>query len=253
MEYRDENEEQYEARSAGKSSDEENTNDSHKPRGAKRKSKDTHIQKKRPKVANKPPITIQALQLFKELAPIPRYIIQPPQVHRIYPDRMDNSCPDIAFHLTRLFLAVASLDAFCQLRDACIVAREDGEHPTDQSITQTIRALDRPEVAVSKIHIQRRYFLTNLLTHRNEFEETHLRQRPERAVKAVRARNNQSSWTSGESFGHASSLALKDLMSSAYPDLKPTRHTRVGGNDEYQTKLKSLKSKLAVGRNWDIM
>ena len=94
------------------------------------------------------------------------------------------------------------------------------------------------------IHIQRRYYLVNLVDHRNQLEKTHLDQKFERPIRAVRARNNRSTGVRDEKTGRASSLALRDLMSQAYSDLMQTQH---GLNDEYQKNLKASKTNLHWG------
>jgi len=214
-----------------------------KHNGTKRKPRDQPVPRK---LQKRPPVT----ELLQELTPIPKTLIQPDQVYRIFTERLDTPNPNLAFHLTRLFFATASPDAFYQLRNVCIIAREGGQLSSDRSISQTILALDKLEGTLSMIHIQRRYYLVNLVDHRNQLEKTHLDQKFERPIRAVRARNNRSTGVRDEKTGRASSLALRDLMSQAYPDLMPTQH---GENDEYQKKLKSLKNKLAFGRNWNMM
>jgi hypothetical protein len=116
-----------------------------------------------------------------------------------------------------------------------------------------MQALDRLEVAVSKSFIQRRYLLTHLVDHRNKLEGTQLSQRPERAAKTAKAMKGQRMLTNERSFGRASSLALENLMSQAYPGLKPTRGTQAGKNDAYQKKLKSIKNRLTYRRNWSMV
>jgi hypothetical protein len=117
--------------------------------------------------------------------------------------------------LTRLFFAIASPDAFYQLRDACTSIRENGAstilQPTN-SIAQTIQALDNLEIAASTNSILRRYHLTRLVDHRNERESYHKIKRPERAVRIVK--------DGSEGYGRASSLALEDLMAQAYRRLQ---------------------------------
>ena len=109
--------------------------------------------------------------------------------------------------LTRLFFAIASPDAFYQLRDACTSIRENGAstilQPTN-SVAQTIQALDNLEIAVLINSILRRYHLTRLVDYRNERESYYKIKRPERAVRIVK--------DSSEDYGRALSLALADLM-----------------------------------------
>ena len=56
-----------------------------------------------------------------------------------------------------------------------------------------------------------------------------------------------------ETYGRASSLALADLISQAYPDLKQPQRRQKAPEDEYQRKLKSLQNRLDSGRNWHLM
>jgi hypothetical protein len=143
---------------------------------------------------------------LKSLEHISKSSIQPADVYKIFLDRSQSKDLDGIWLLTRLF-AIASPDAFYQLRDACISIRENGAstilQPTN-SIAQTIQALDNLEIAALTNSILRRYYLTRLVDHRNERESCHKIERLERAVRIVK--------DSLEGYGRASSLALADLM-----------------------------------------
>jgi tetratricopeptide (TPR) repeat protein len=152
---------------------------------------------------------------LKSLEHIPKSSIQPAEVYKIFLDRSQSTDLNRTWLLTRLFFAIASPDAFYQLRDACTSIRENGVftllQPTN-SIAQTIQALDNLEIAALTNSILRRYHLTRLVDHRNERKIYHRNKRPKRAVRVAK--------DSSESHKRASSLALADLMAQAYPKLK---------------------------------
>jgi hypothetical protein len=179
---------------------------------------------------------------------IPKSSIQPADVYKIFLDRSQSEDQEGIWLLTRLFFAIASPDAFYQLRDACTSIRESDSPAvlqTNTSIAQTIQALDNLEIAVSTNSILRRYHLTRLVDYRNERETHHRSERPERALRIAK--------DSSENYGRASSLALTDLMTQAYPKLKHHPRSRGRSEDEYQRRLKSLKNRISSGRNWYLM
>lgn len=109
--------------------------------------------------------------------------------------------------LTRLFFAIASPDAFYQLRDTCTFIREDVAATILQLtniIAQTIQALDTLEITASTHSILRRHYLIRLVDHRNERETHYKTERPKRAMRSIKE--------GIEEYGRASSLALADLM-----------------------------------------
>jgi hypothetical protein len=62
---------------------------------------------------------------LKSLEYIPKSSIQPAEVYKIFLDRSQSKDLDGLWFLTRLFFAIASPDAFYQLRDACTSVREN--------------------------------------------------------------------------------------------------------------------------------
>ena len=78
---------------------------------------------KRPKTRAITPTT--DIASLKSLEHIPKSSIQPAEVYKIFLDRSQSTDLDGIWLLTRLFFAIASPDAFYQLRDACIFIREN--------------------------------------------------------------------------------------------------------------------------------
>ena len=194
-------------------------------RGSKRKSKVQEVvddRSKRSKTRASTPTT--DIASLKCLEHIPRSSIQPAEVYKIFLDRSQSEDQNGIWFMTRLFFAIASPDAFYQLRDTCTSIREDDAstilQPTN-SIAQTIQALDSLEIAASTNSILRRYHLIRLVDHRNERETHYKKGRPERAVRNIKE--------GSEGYGRASSLALADLMAQAYPKLKPLQEPRKNG------------------------
>ena len=132
-------------------------------RGSKRKSKVQEVvddRSKRSKTRASTPMT--DIASLKCLEHIPKSSIQPAEVYKIFLDRSQSEDQNGIWFMTRLFFAIASPDAFYQLRDTCTSIREDGAstilQPTN-SIAQTIQALDNLEIAASTNSILRRYHL----------------------------------------------------------------------------------------------
>ena len=167
--------------------------------------------------------------------------------------------------LTRLLVSIASPDAFCQLRDAYAVIRENQSPTLPQiggNVTQTIRSLEALDVAASMGSILRRYQLAHLVCLREERERKFASQlaqercaqkvMPKRAAKRLKP-NDEASEDSEGHYRSAASLALKDLMTEAYPMLKPSKQTNGKAHDAYSKKLKALKNRLSTGRNWCLL
>jgi hypothetical protein len=156
----------------------------------------------------------------------------------------DRNCLSV---LTRLFYAIASPEAFYQLRDACTLVRQNGEfiipQPSD-TIVQTVRALDGLETAASTNAILRRYHLVRLIHHRNEREKERLTKNSNKTSKSAEVKRG---------FGRASSLALSDLMAEAYPELEQPSRLQDAIGTEYERRHKSIKNMLCSGRNWDLL
>jgi len=195
---------------------------------------------------------------FQGLNPIPKDLIQPLSIYQGFAESCQDCGSDDAWLLTRTFFAIASPDAFYQVREACVSVRQNDAPPwprLGEDLPQTLRALDRLDTAASTASILRRYYLTSLTLRREEREEHHQHQRPNRVPRILKYGFQSSTQTvksteTSEVYGRADSKALADLMSTAYPDLKPTRTNRAKEGDEYQTRLRSLKNRLRGARTW---
>ena len=183
--------------------------------------------------------------LFKELAPIPKSMVQPTDIHKIFSARSEGVGPDTLGSLTRLFFAVGSPDALFQLRDACSASRQIGDFVFPQStnnVSDALQALDQLDITVTTASILRRFCLTFLVAQRHQRENHHKARRPKRVSQAMT-----------DHLERANTQALTEMMSEAYPTLNPTRKRNTGRSDEYQRKLSSLKCRLRDGRNWHTM
>ena len=163
--------------------------------------------------------------------------------------------------LTRLLVSIASHNAFYQLRDAYTAIRENQNpilHQFSGNVAQTIRNLEALDVAASIESILRRYQLAHLVRLREERELRYTNQlaqercaqnvMPKRAAKRLRSNDGASEDSQGH-YKSAASLALKDLMTEAYPTLKPSKQSSGKAHDAYSKKQKALKNRLSTGRN----
>jgi len=192
----------------------------------------------------------------QELSIILKEVLFSPKVqgHAIYQEFAEKSSglgkdltPGRISLLTRLFFAIASPDAFCQLRDACHSARHNVV-PIPQSggsIAETMKALDGLETTVNMASTMRRYYLVSLVSRRSQ-RHSEYTQRSLRQALTLSDKNNGSS-------GRADSRALASMMAEAYPHLKPIRTGRSAARDEYEKKLRSLKDRLVAGQRWLMM
>ncbi|MCJ1448638.1 MAG: hypothetical protein MMC23_009155 [Stictis urceolatum] len=154
-----------------------------------------------------------------------------------------------ALLLTRLFYAIGSPDAFCQLRDACLLIRNDVfQLPRrTEGIMDTIKALDSLEVNLHLTSIAKRYYLMSLCAIRDRLQNEYS-QRPGRANRSfVREAK------SDIGLGRAASQAIATMMAQAYPDVKPTRARGTQGKDEYGKKYDSLRQRLLAGQKWSYL
>jgi len=195
---------------------------------------------------------------LKELERIPLDIIPPSEVYQKLLTRCGNVDEGSLWLFVRLFYAVASPDAFSQLRDGCALVREGGEYTVSQqtdTVGQTIKALDGLETAASTHAILRRYHLTRLVEHRND-KEDNIAQQGRRSIRA-KSKNTplEDSGHKDErikGYGRISSMALSSLMAEAYPELeRPSRMQNA--SPEYKKLHKSLQNMLSAGRNWHLM
>lgn len=228
-------------------------------KAAKRKPVGQDTPNKIPKIQRS--LTNDASAFFSSLTPIPKNMKQPTNIYQIFTDRSESGNSDTIWLLTRLFFAIGSPDAFCQLRDACGASRQVKEHvilQSTKSISEAMQALDRLDITAITASILRRFYLTFLVTQRDEQESYHQSQRPKRV-----SRTQNFSYTNSDHDGRtateqdclrrADTIALTRLMANAYPSLKPTRKCNTATDDEYQKKLSSLKVRLRDGRNWHKM
>ncbi|EON65747.1 hypothetical protein W97_04986 [Coniosporium apollinis CBS 100218] len=223
-----------------------------KGKGHKRKSNDHGMGIESSKRSKKClPFDANSSKFFEELQHIPQSSIQSAEVYQTFVKRSNSEDENGLWLLTRLFFAIASPDAFFQLRDACSSVRRKADVTVPQhinTVAQTVEALDSLETAASTNAILRRYHLTRLVEHRNERENQHRIERPERVIRSLSKTVKQQ-----EGFGRASSMALADIMAEAYPGLKQPSKQRTAPNAEYQRRYKILKNRLCSGRNWDLM
>lgn len=186
---------------------------------------------------------------WTELEAIPQDVIKPVEVYERLASRCNGADQNALWLMTQLFYAIASPNAFDQLRDACLLVRETGEFVIPQqtyTVTQTIQALEGLEMAAITHSILRRYYLTRLIEHRNEREKSHVLQRPLR--RSSKSKSLITSLT--DRYGRVSSLALSDLMAEAYPELKQPTRLRDAAGTEYKRRHKSVKNMLGAGKNW---
>jgi hypothetical protein len=80
---------------------------------------------------------------FKNLEYIPKSSIQPAEVYKVFLNRSQSKDLDGLWFLTRLFFAIASPDAFYQLRDACTSVRENNAPTLLQVAIATFRILSK--------------------------------------------------------------------------------------------------------------
>ncbi|KAJ9634554.1 hypothetical protein H2199_008837 [Coniosporium tulheliwenetii] len=231
-------------------------------KGLKRKSNEHGLGSKSSKRSKKRlPFDASSSKFFEELQHIPQGIIQSAEVYQTFIKRSNSEDENGLRLLTRLFFAIASPDAFFQLRDACSSVRRKADVTVPQhinTVTQTVEALDNLETAASTNAILRRYHLTCLVEHRNERENQFKIEKPERATR--NPRHGRSSvgpvdkpGRQQEGFGRASSMALADIMAEAYPGLMQPSKQRTASNAEYQRRYKTLRNRLCSGRNWHLM
>jgi hypothetical protein len=188
----------------------------------------------------------RAHALLQELEKIDQNIGEPQEIYRQFVDRCATIDTDVACSLVRLFYAIASPQAFDQLREAFQVARTQGEVTIPQktdTAAQTINALNALNTAAMMHSILRRFHLVRLHQHRAERENQHETDRPAR-------RQTRKSGLLKAKCAKSSSLALADLMAEAYPHLEKPVHVQDAAGTEYGKKYSTLKHMLVAGRNW---
>lgn len=194
---------------------------------------------------------------FETFGRIPENTIQPQNLYKKLTEHLNNTDITTLRFLTRLFFAIASPDAFADLRETCSTVREQGTFPAPEytnTVESTVKAIDTLDSAAFANRILRRNYLVLLVEHRHEREAHHKSQLSTRNPKSTRSKAQQSDGVQRQyAFGRPSSMALTDLMGEAYPDLKPPSRQREAEGTEYHKKLKALKTKLESGRNWHLL
>lgn len=183
--------------------------------------------------------------LLKEMDTIPQDIVQPQVVlsRFLKCDRSINE--DVAGLFIRLFYTIASPAAVLHLKDACSHVRETSKLaiPRDtDTAAQTIHALDALETAATSQAILRRYHLARLVKHRNEREAQYSSRRSKRSLTQ-----------SPSKCGRASTLAISELVSEAYPHLEQPIRQKDAVGTEYEKRHKAVVNMIQAGRNWSIM
>ncbi|KIW00337.1 uncharacterized protein PV09_08050 [Verruconis gallopava] len=214
----------------------------------RRASKDKRkVHQKRTKTEDSP--KTQRLTLLKEMEDVDQDIINPQDIYQQFLDRSSGVDEDAVRILVRLFYAIASPQAFDQLKDVCTLIRTEGEvvilQKTDTA-AQTINALNALDTAATVHSILRRFHLVRLLEHRTERERQHESEKPQRRAKKSKLPRMKGLRT----YQNSSSLALADLMAEAYPHLDKPARIRDAAGTEYGKRHSSLKHMLVAGRNW---
>lgn len=162
---------------------------------------------------------------------------------------------------TRLFFAIASSDAFYQLRCACAESRAMAEgslmpEPTN-NVADILKALDSLDSMASTNASIRRYHLTNLCQRRGEREKYHQNERPKQVTRKLKNTYSRPAHTDVQhGIMRTSSFALDDMMAEAYPKTKrPSKNTHPSDSraQMWNRKYKALKNRISSGRNWHLM
>lgn len=165
-------------------------------------------------------------------------------MYRILADRIERKYHDLLPLLTRLFFAIASPDAFDQLREACANVRQTQAPISIISANEVLPAmqvLDHLDAATSISAILRRFHLTRLLDRRINLVKSH---------KITRSRLTTRVSNGNTKAGRVDSKALADLMAESYPHLKHPARDKQATDAEYHDKLRKLQNRLSCARNW---
>ena len=148
--------------------------------------------------------------------------------------------------LTRFFYAIASPDAFSQLRDACEMLRAGKFHisRSTDGVASATKALDGLETSIHVASVLRRYHLVTLHDSRSRLQ-TSLKATPKRTKTKV-----NEDMEADDVSKRSSSQMLVTMMAEAYPKLKPTRTNRGKDKDDYNQKLRTLQDRLMAGHRW---
>lgn len=197
---------------------------------------------------------------------------EPDTVFATFAREVKNENSESALLLTRLFYAIGSPTAFCQLRDALRVAHQSTLPRTDLSSNQlmsTIESLDRLDSVTGYAHILRRFLLVRLLNLRLEREAFHrastlttsaqprlLKYDLARIETIKEGRDAQVESHYGRKGGkprkrRADSKALIDLLTMLHPEASDERQQPTSPRIEtFPRKLSQLRHRLASARNW---
>jgi len=163
--------------------------------------------------------------------------------------RTQGESEDSLAFLTKLFFAIASPDALCQLRDALAVVREQSFSALPRSsdtIAETVQALDRLDISAATNALLRRYHLLRLCDRRAELRTSYEKLGSERSfgdrINGQKHRSRRSS-----------SRILDHLMNEAHPDLLCLGDEGREEKDDFTQKRKSLQNRLECGGNWHAM
>ena len=204
-----------------------------------------------------------------------RFFIQPEKVLDIFHAKLQHKGSNTPLLLTRLFYAMASPSALCQLRDALRAARQAYlpgiSHPVTSLMT-TMESLDRLDSVSAYGHISRRFLLVRLLKLRLEREVVH-RTATKTAPASGRVLKHDLKRIESIKKGldphvdshqgvqklpgrkrRADSQALMDLLSIPHPEASHERGPSTGPEiEEYPWKMRKLRHRLACARNWFIL
>lgn len=170
-----------------------------------------------------------------EITNIPTSVAQPAAIDKLFSESREIS-GDWVPYLTAFFYAIASPQAFRELRDACNLARTN-QGPVSgsaESTLQTLELIDRLESNTAYCASLRRYYLSCLLHKRKEF-----------GTRSRSAQLSLSLETAGKNNG-VDAAAITNMMEEAYPSLAK-------GSHEYEERHKSLKNKLFCAHPWYLL
>jgi hypothetical protein len=187
---------------------------------------------KRQKQDTKQPIAQGDLAL--RYAHIPQRLIRPSAVVQALKSTRD---PEL---LARRFYVIASPDAVCQLRDACLAIREEqgiALPSLSDTVADVVRSLDALDTSLFASAILRRYHLMRLVEHRQALLQT------------IQARSHKGISLGDSAFNRDESQVLTELLAAAHPGLKPPRKLSQASHD-YRKLRERMKARLKHGQNW---
>lgn len=184
-------------------------------------------------------------EILREIPSIPYCKFPLGEIYQTFADRSSSDNPDRLWLLTRLFFAIASQDAFVQLRNACLAIRDSSNAillPSTNTVSANMESLDQLDISLATVFVIKRFHLVGLMEARTQLEQNYRLHQ----VRQTRRLRHEKRTSEQENCGRAASRALKDMLAQAYPDLKA--HTV-----DYNRQLTSLKNRLSQGRNWHML